>query len=333
MIKLAKSGLLTTIQDLGRIGYQKYGVIASGAMDSESHRIANLLVGNDGDHPTMEITLMGPVIEFQEDALIAICGGDLSAMVDGERVELWKPIYIKQGSELRFGNPKQGFRAYLAIAGGFDVPYVMNSGSTYLRAGIGGFEGRALEKGDEIPVGDPSMPSLSMMESLKELAGEEHFCSASWFASPEFVPNAHSGCEIRVTEGREFELFSEESQEKFFEQAYQIDSKSDRMGYRLKGSKLKLNEKVDMISEAVAFGTVQVPSEGNPIILLADRQTTGGYPKIAQVASVDLPKLAQLKPGEKIIFKKITHEQSQKLWIQREMEIKQLKRGIHFKYR
>lgn len=333
MIKLIKSGLLTTIQDLGRYGYQKHGVVTSGAMDTESHRISNLLVGNDENTPTLEVTLMGPVIEFQKDALISICGGNLSPMIDGTRVNAWKPLYIKEGSELRFGNPKQGFRAYLSIAGGFDVPEVMGSASTYLRAGIGGFEGRALESGDEIALGTPFPSSTRTLEKLKEQAGKKSYQSAPWCVSPEFKTNVQSGTTIRVTEGKDYSLFSDESQDSFLKHSYQIDSKSDRMGYRLKGQKLKLNEKVDMISEAVTFGTIQVPNEGNPIILLADRQTTGGYPKIAQVASVDLPKLAQLKPGEKIHFKKITLEQSQKLLLDRERNFHQLERGIRFKYR
>ncbi|SFG56707.1 antagonist of KipI [Halobacillus alkaliphilus] len=333
MLKVLKSGLLTTIQDMGRYGYQKYGVITSGAMDPEAHRIANLLVGNDQRAPTMEITLKGPVLEFQEDALIAVCGGKLSPMIDGETVGLWRPIYIKKGSELRFGNPKKGFRAYLSIAGGLDVASVMGSASTYLRAEIGGYQGRALDKGDTIDWGKPSESSKQTLKDLKEMAGSEPYQAMDWFVATEFSAPIQGECTLKVMEGREFQLFTEESQSLFFEEAFQIDSQSDRMGYRLQGNKLKLENQKDMISEAVTFGTIQVPAEGNPIILLADRQTTGGYPKIGQVATVDLPRIAQLKPGEQVNFQQISHKQAQYLLLEREKQIQQLEQGIKFKNR
>ncbi|MGP4078252.1 biotin-dependent carboxyltransferase family protein [Halobacillus sp. K22] len=333
MLKVLKSGLLSTIQDLGRYGYQKYGVITSGAMDPEAHRIANLLVGNEQHAPTIEMTLKGPVLEFQEDALIAVCGGNLSPMIDGETVGLWRPVYIKKGSELRFGNPKKGFRAYLAIAGGLDVTTVMGSASTYLRAEIGGYQGRAIDKGDTIGWGELSEDSQQTFNELKEIAGSESHQAMDWFVATEFSAPIHGESKIKVMEGREFHLFTEESQSLFFEKAFQIDSQSDRMGYRLQGDKLELENQKDMISEAVTFGTIQVPAEGNPIILLADRQTTGGYPKIGQVATVDLPRAAQLKPGEQVSFEQISHKQAQYLLLEREKQIQQLEQGIKFKNR
>ena len=333
MLKVLKSGLLTTIQDLGRYGYQKYGVITSGAMDSEAHRIANLLVGNDQRTPTMEITLKGPVLEFQEDALIAVCGGNLSPMIDGETVGLWRPIYIKKGSELRFGNPKRGFRAYLAIAGGLDVASVMGSASTYLRAEIGGYQGRALDKGDTVNFGELSNASRKAFDELKDMAGSQPYQAMDWFVATEFSAPIQGEPKLKVMEGREFHLFTDDSQSFFFEEKFQIDSQSDRMGYRLQGNKLELKKQMDMISEAVTFGTIQVPPEGNPIILLADRQTTGGYPKIGQVATVDLPRIAQLKPGEQVSFEQISHNQAQHLLLEREIQIQQLAQGIRFKNR
>ncbi|WP_226584880.1 biotin-dependent carboxyltransferase family protein [Halobacillus litoralis] len=333
MIHVLKSGLLTSIQDLGRYGYQKHGVIASGAMDSESHRIANLLVGNHPNSPTMEITLMGPVLEFQEDTCLAICGGNLSPMIDGERVSTWKPVYIRKGSELRFGKPKEGFRSYLAVAGGFDVPEVMNSASTYMRAGIGGFKGRALQKGDCLSVRSKTKDSKLLLEKIKPKDKNITFQEAGWFVPPEFSNYEDKKSSIRVMAGREFDWFDEKSQKNFFQHSFQIDSKSDRMGYRLTGCPLSFKEEQSLLSEAVTFGTIQVPSEGNPIVLLADRQTTGGYPKIAQVASVDLPRLAQLRPGESLSFTQISHNEAQRLYLQRENEIKQLQLGIASKFR
>ena len=158
MLKILKNGLHTTVQDLGRNGFQKYGVIASGAMDPIAHRLANLLVGNEEQAATLEITLAGPVIEFTEDAIIALCGGDLAPKIDGAKVKMWRMLTVTRGSTLTFGEPHAGARSYLAIAGGIDVPLVMDSRSTYLRAGIGGFQGRALEKGDELMVGQATLP-------------------------------------------------------------------------------------------------------------------------------------------------------------------------------
>ncbi|MFQ3544000.1 biotin-dependent carboxyltransferase family protein [Halobacillus rhizosphaerae] len=333
MIHVKKAGLLTTVQDLGRYGFQKHGVITSGVMDPEAHRIANLLVGNSMQMPTLEVTLMGPVLEFHQDALISICGGHLSPMINGEPVGNWRPIFIKKGSELRFGSMQEGCRAYLAIAGGYDVPLVMNSSSTYLRAGIGGYQGRSLEKGDQLNIQAPSAESLELLSELKEYAGANSFQAMDWYAASELVPSHSPDEKIRVVMGREYDSFTEDSKQAFIHSSFKVDTQSDRMGYRLKGASLELKHQEEMISEAVAFGTIQVPAEGNPIILLADRQTTGGYPRIAQVASVDLSKVAQLKPGEEAAFELITHEEAQKLFIEREHMIQQLAQGIKLKYR
>ncbi|GEN53568.1 biotin-dependent carboxyltransferase family protein [Halobacillus faecis] len=331
MISVLKSGLMTTIQDIGRYGYQKDGVIVSGAMDQQAHRIANLLVGNPADAATMEMTLMGPVLEFQEDAFIAICGGNLTPMIDGESVAMWKPLYIKEGSELRFGKPKKGFRCYLSIAGGFQVRKVMGSSSTYLRANMGGFEGRTLEKGDQLRFGHSDSQLRYSKEQMKTADKPISFKEASWFVGPEFTNYMKDNQPIRVMAGREFKLFTEKSKEQFFNDPFQIDSKSDRMGYRLSGGTLKLENKKDIVSEAVTFGTIQVPPDGNPILLVADHQTTGGYPKIGQVASIDLPRVAQMRPGESIRFTPISHEEAQRLLLEKEKNLKQLQRGIETK--
>lgn len=331
MIHVLKPGLLTTIQDFGRYGHQKHGVIASGVMDQEAYRIANLLVGNEQHAPVLEVTLMGPVLEFQQDVCLSICGGDLTPMINGERVGTWKPLYIKQGSELRFGKPKTGFRAYLAVAGGFDIPITMNSASTYIRAGIGGHQGRPLEKGDVLEPSPFSPFSKRVMEQLKSDAGDSSFHEASWYVGHDFNHNGYTKDPIRIMPGREYDWFDEESRGRLTSETFNIDSKSDRMGYRLTGCRLSAVEERDLLSEAVTFGTIQVPAEGNPIILLADRQTTGGYPKIAQVASVDLPRLAQMRPGESFSFTMITHEEAQRLYLQQEKDIKLLARGIEMK--
>jgi antagonist of KipI len=331
MIKIVKPGLLSSIQDLGRYGYQKYGVIASGVMDPLAHRIGNLLVGNEENAATIETTLLGPTIEFTETTLISLCGGNLTPTIDGQNVPLWRSVLAKKGSTLKFGQAKNGCRCYIAVAGGWDVPTVMNSKSTYLRAGIGGFNGRSLQSGDELTTGTMSKISRDIYDSLLPELESNPYSEMDWSVTSELIPIHHNNPAIRVIRGREYDLFSTESKEKVFSEAFEITSQSDRMGYRLKGPKLALESAAEMLSEAVNFGTIQVPSEGNPIILLADRQTTGGYPKIGQIATIDLPYVAQLKPGDKLRFQEISHEEAQLLYLKREQQLQQLKQGISLK--
>ncbi|NHM33264.1 biotin-dependent carboxyltransferase family protein [Neobacillus terrae] len=333
MLTVVKPGLLTSVQDLGRYGYQKYGVIASGVMDQLSHRISNILVGNEENEPTLEITLLGPVIHFDKDTLISICGGDLSPSINGDPVRIWRTIFVKKGSKLSFGPAITGSRAYLAVAGGFVVPKVMDSKSTYLRAGIGGFEGRAFKAGDSLPFNLPGELSKVLFEYMALQAGDKPFIEMDWSVASDLIPLHQKDPSIRVMKGKHYPLFSQESKEKFFSQTFEVTPQSDRMGYRLKGSFLQLENPGELISEAVSFGSIQVPSEGNPIVLLADRQTTGGYPKIGQISSVDLPIIAQAKPGDHISFSEVTHETAQQLFLKREKKIKQLKNGILLKFR
>ncbi len=333
MITIIKPGFLSTVQDLGRNGYQKFGVISSGVMDQFAHHIANMLVGNHENHATLEFTLIGPTIEFAKDALISICGADLSPAVNGEPVHLWRPIFIKKGSLLHFGHCQNGCRAYLAAAGGFAVPEIMNSRSTYLRAGIGGYQGRPLKKGDRLPFLPPGLLSHQLFQSLKKQAEQSAFSETKWFVSPHFIPVYKNEQTIRVMEGREFHLFSKDSQNHFYTETYEITHQTDRMGCRLIGFPLFLDQKKEMISEAVNFGTIQVSGDGQPILLLADRQTTGGYPKIGQIATVDLPLIAQAKPGDLLRFTKISHAKAQLLFLRREQELRLLKHGIRQKFR
>jgi antagonist of KipI len=332
MINVMKTGLLSTIQDLGRYGYQKYGVIVSGSMDPLAHKISNLLVGNDENEATLEMTLMGPMLEFQETTLISICGGDLSPTIDGKPVPLRRSLLIKAGSVLKFGACKSGCRSYLAIAGGFNVATVMNSKSTYVRAGIGGFNGRPIKEGDNLKAGTLSKESENMIDYLLPYLEDNDFTEIDWSISSEFISAYQQNKTIRVMTGNEYDLFSAESREHFFNKSFKVSAQSDRMGYRLEGPSLHLEVEFEMISEAVAFGTIQVPSNGNPIILLADRQTTGGYPRIGQIASVDLPLIAQAKPGEELTFTLVSHEKAQELYIDRERQLRHLKQGIALKF-
>lgn len=330
-ITTLRSGLLTTIQDLGRYGYQKYGVIVSGAMDSYSLRIANLLVGNSEGESALEITLMGPTLLFEKDMLIAITGGDLSPTIEGASVPLWRPVFVKKGSKLQFGLQKSGCRAYLAVAGGFAVNEIMKSKSTYLRAEIGGYQGRAIQEGDILEVNSMSEGAFSQIEKLKNKQNKRPFQPANWSVRwNEFLPLIKNP-NIRVLPGTQYEKFTSHSKEQFFTQSFRVSPQSDRMGYRLSGPAIELEEKLEMLSEAVAHGTIQIPPDGNPIILLADRQTTGGYPKIGQVATVDLPVVAQVMPGQSISFTEITLEDAERLYLEKEKNLKQLAVSITYK--
>ncbi|MCD7032767.1 biotin-dependent carboxyltransferase family protein [Metabacillus sp. GX 13764] len=322
-MKILQPGLLTAIQDLGRYGYQKEGVIVSGAMDRYAARYANLLVGNPEHYGVIEMTLLGPTVEFQQDCLISLTGGDLSPKINKQTVTMWKPIFVKKGSILDFGAPVKGCRAYLAAAGGFQIKKVLGSYSTYIKAGMGGFKGRAFKEHDEIPLAahpDKIEEFLGKM-NIKE---EDAFKEAAWFTEPPYEIQHDGAYLVRVMEGRESGWFTEESRNAFWEGTYKLTSQSDRMGFRLEGAELQARFKKDMLSEAVAFGTIQVPANGQPIVLMADHQTTGGYPKFAQVLTVDLPILAQMKPGEKVKFIKADLAEAEKAFLEREDHIKKV---------
>ena len=328
-IKVMKPGLLTSIQDLGRFGYQKYGVIVSGGMDSYSLRLANLLVGNEEGEGVLEITLVGPTLLLEEDILLAITGGDLSPTINGQPIPRGRPILVKQGSVLKFGACQSGCRAYLAVRGGYNIPEVMGSKSTYIRAGIGGYQGRALLEGDILSV-KALQRDLPLLVSLSKKLGNRSFSFTSWYVENFYTPQKSQEYIIRAMPSSQFEFFTLDSREQFFRQAFRITTQSDRMGYRLAGPRLQLTEPLEMISEAVALGTIQVPPEGNPIILLADRQTVGGYPKFAQVAGVDNAKLAQIKPGGTILFQEISLAEAEGLYLAKEEKMEQLKIAIQY---
>ncbi|KUG08520.1 biotin-dependent carboxyltransferase family protein [Solirubrum puertoriconensis] len=326
-------GLLTTVQDLGRVGYQKQGIIVSGAMDATALRLANLLVGNPENTAGLELTLLGPKIRFETDQVIALAGADLSPAVDSEPVRMWRPVLVRAGAVLSFGAPREGSRAYLAVAGGLALPPVLGSRSTYLRAGLGGLQGRALRKGDAVPCSKPNALAAKLMQVLVSNADAlgRRWAEAAWAPDPALLPRHESSLEIRATTGPEYHLFSAESQGHLWEQEYSLSTESDRMGYRLLGPQLGLENPQELLSSAVTFGTVQVPAGGLPIVLMADHQTTGGYPRIAQVITADFARLAQLPLGGKIRFREVTLAEAQQLYLQHEQQLHALREGIHLK--
>lgn len=326
-ISVLNPGLLTTIQDFGRYGYQKFGVIVSGAMDTYAMRLANIVVGNDENEGILEITLIGPSLKLEKGTLFSITGANISPTIKGRKIPMGRPVYLKEDCILNFGPRVFGCRSYLAVAGGFNVPKVMESKSTYLRAEFGGFQGRALQKSDVLNIGVKSSVSDKIIKKLEEINKNAEFVSTSWFVR-DSIAEISDNTTIRVFPDRQFNSISDKSINVFFSSKFNVDNKSDRMGYRLSGEKIELKEKLEMISEEVSIGTIQIPPDGNPIILLADRQTTGGYPKIAHVASVDINKIVQLKPNDSIKFKQITLKDAEKLYFEREKYIHELKKSI-----
>lgn len=328
-IHVLRPGLMTTFQDLGRTGLQQYGVIVSGAMDSLALQIANQLVCNDDGEVALEVTLSGPSLRVEQDALIAITGADLSPTIDGQTAPAWRPVWVRAGSQLDFGAPHSGVRAYLAIAGGFDLPMVMNSRSTYLRAKVGGLEGRPLRTGDTVSF-RPAAPTASRrIDRLARTANGRPFAASNWSADYSMLGYSN-GPVIRVTPGNQQDWFTTESLTAFYRDEFHVTPQSDRMGYRLAGPPLQFQTPRELLSEAVTMGTIQVPGNGQPIILMADRPTTGGYAKMAQVATVDLSALAQVRPGATLKFQAVTLEESQSLYRHQREMIERLRQGIQF---
>lgn len=293
-IRVIQPGVQTTVQDLGRIGYQQFGVPVAGAMDPRSMKLANILLDNDPGEAVLEITVMGPQLAFDEANCIALTGGDLGATLDGKPLPRYQAVRVEAGQTLRFLGLRNGCRAYLAFAGGLDIAPVMGSRSTYLKAKIGGLNGRKLEAGDTLSFRAPK-PVLDFMERRR--------CGI------DFAPQKQY--DLHVIPGPQDDYFTEEGLKTFFTEIYTVSAEFDRMGCRLEGAVVEHKDGGDIISDGIAFGAIQVPSAGKPIIMAADRQTTGGYTKIATVISADFRILGQLKGGDKIHFVPVTVEQAQ----------------------
>ena len=293
-IKVLKAGLCVTIQDIGRIGYQQFGIPVSGVMDEYAFTVANYILGNDKNNAVFEIPFMGPSLQFDFDVSIAITGATIQAKINDRDVSMWQSINVKKGDILEIGSAKGGFRSYLAIAGEIDVPVVMGSKSTLLKSKLGGFEGRQLKMGDIINF--KNVKVLSKKNTLDK----------------KYIPTYSHNQNIRIVLGPQDNYFEENSIKTMLENKYQVTKDADRMGMRLAGEVIKHKDKADIISDAAVFGSIQVPGNGQPIILLADRQTTGGYTKIATVIKADLPKLAQMLPNDTIEFSLVNIEEAQK---------------------
>lgn len=305
-IRIISGGLLTTVQDRGRHGYMRFGMTPAGAMDERSYMIANLLVGNEGGEAALEATVIPPQLEFTSSAVFAVTGGDFRPLLNGREIPVYSACRAQAGDRLTFGGRRTGCRVYIAFQGGLDVPEVMGSRSTDLKAGIGGLQGRRLNAGDELEF----LPAESAGDGTAALP--EDFSGGETF--------------LRVIPGPQDDRFTREGMETFLTTAYTVTEKSDRMGCRLEGRAIETACGSDIITDGICMGAVQVPADGRPIIMMADRQPTGGYVKIANIISVDLPRVAQLMPGDAVQFRRVGVEEAQQLLLEQAEDMKRIRR-------
>lgn len=311
--EVIEPGILTTIQDSGRFGFSRFGVPPSGALDSFSFRVANLLVNNQGNEACLETTLMGLRLKALNEFVIAITGGDLSPSLNGEPLEMWRTHLLIEGDVVTFKKIRSGCRAYISVSGGFIVPEVMGSRSTYLSGKFGGLEGRPLRKGDILYRLDSPSPLNRLGLSFPE----------------EWIPFFEKEANLRVIPGPQDHHFTKKGFQTFCSSAYQVTPRCDRMGVRLDGPKIERRADVEesIISEGFLSGAIQVPGDGKPIIILTEL-VTGGYTKIATVISVDLTKVAQLKPGDRVRFNPISIEEAYQLLKEQEDHLQIFKNSI-----
>ena len=302
-VTVVRPGLLTTVQDLGRWGSQALGVPVSGAMDSVAHRLANALVGNAPTAATLEVTLLGPELRADRALVVAVAGAEFALSVDGRAVAHQTAVALAAGATLRFGARRAGSRAYLAVAGGVDTPPVLGSRATHLVSGMGGLDGRALVRGDVLPIG--TAPPLGVPRPVRRATS----------------PAASIVQTLRVMLGPQDAWFLPQSLDTLLHEVYRVSMQSNRMGFRLEGPPLAAARSDGPLSEPVPFGAIQVPADGAPILLMADRQTAGGYPKIATVISADLPLAGQLGPGDVLRFAACTRAEARAALIAREREL------------
>jgi antagonist of KipI len=301
-LKVFRPGMLTTVQDLGRWGWQGFGVPVAGPMDAYSHRLANSLAGNDQDAAALEITLIGPELEADTDIVCVVAGARFKTTVNGVQINEGQPFVVPAGGRVNFGARLAGARATFAVRGGFDVPAIFGSRATSIVSRIGPFNGGPLRAGDVLPIAQSGKVARP--------------CEGT----P--LPLPAGGARVRIMRGPQDALFTPEAVEALCTSRFAITPQSNRMGYRLDGPLLRrAGDQADTLSDATPFGSIQVPASGTPILLMADRQTTGGYPRIATVISADLPVAGQLAPGDWIEFQECTREEALDALREREREL------------
>lgn len=320
MISVVKPGLLTSVMDLGRPGYQRHGVVVGGALDRFAARVANAIVGNEDDAALLEIAQQGPELRFDAPALVAWCGGGFAPRVGNAELPRDRAVRVEAGEAVHFGRASDGMRAWLSVAGGIEVPPVLGSRSTYRRAGFGGYHGRPLQAGDRLRTGEPGAFAQARLRAPERVS--------AWSVRPETLVPAPPAGAVRVLPGPEASWFSPEALRLFHGTAWTVTKDADRMGIRLAGPDLARTNATEMVSEGVCDGAIQVPAGGSPIVLLASRQTVGGYPRVAVVAEVDLGRLAQLGPGAAVRFVPATLADAHGWWLARERNFARVKTGL-----
>jgi antagonist of KipI len=321
-VTIVRAGFLTSVQDLGRFGFRQFGVSASGALDTHALRVANLLVGNKEVAAGLEVTLGGLQLRFDDERIIAWCGAEFDVRVASTSLPAGHAVLFGAGDELTINQSKIGCRAWIAISGGIDVPLVLDSRSTDLRTSFGGLNGRALDDGDEIPLGKQSDAARSLVDLLREQR------ISSWSPPAEWTSTAKREPILRIVRGTDWNRFNASTHHAFTSEPFTVSSDSDRMGARLDGPELRRDDDPNLVSEAVAPGTIQVPPSGKPILLLGDCQSIGGYPKIAHVITVDLPITAQLRAGDRVRFREVPLAAAHQFLIDREQDLEQFRRGL-----
>ncbi|MFT3983247.1 MAG: biotin-dependent carboxyltransferase family protein [Lachnospiraceae bacterium] len=311
-LEILEPGLLTTVQDAGRYGYQASGFSVCGCMDLKAMHEANLLVNNFVGEAVLEMIYMGGSFRFSCDSFFALTGADLQSLLNDKEIPCSQAIRAKAGDVLRCRTARNGRYGYLAVNGGFLIPNALGSKSTHLKCQIGGFQGRKLEKGDILPLRVQTGRLLHFEQ--KKIPYRDYLSEVS----------------IRVVPGPQYDCFTEEGKRTFGSEKYVVSGQSDRMGYRLEGPAVGICGKADMISDGIAQGSVQVSSDGLPMVLLADRQTTGGYAKIGTVIAVDLPRLVQCMPGSAVRFSWVTVGEAQALYRKAKREERYLMRRIGY---
>jgi biotin-dependent carboxylase-like uncharacterized protein len=286
-ILIHDAGPQTTVQDLGRRGSLRVGIPPSGPMDREAFLLANRLVGNADDAAGLECTLIGPRIEFADERWVAVTGADMPVTLNGAEMPRWAGFEVEAGDVLRLGPARSGVRGYLAVSGGIDTPPALGSRATYLRGQLGGFEGRALRKDDCLPLGPASGGAPAEVHE-------------------EAIPDYTVEPTVRVVLGPQDDRFTKRGIAALFDAPYEMTPQSDRMGARLRGERIEHTRGHDIVSDGVALGGIQVVGDGQPIVLLADRQSTGGYTKIGTVCSFDIGRVAQVKPGQRLRFRRVS---------------------------
>jgi len=325
-IRVLQPGIQTTLQDGGRWGSQRLGVPVSGAMDDFAFRMANLLVGNETCTACIEFAMAGAALAVEETLLLAFCGKGMEIWAGGEMIPLWRTALVPAGTEIKLKPVSRGSRIYMAVAGGFNVPTVLGSRSTYEPAQLGGYMGRALLANDRLPVSYEFSPvSHKIINSLEKEKPE--LSLAHWTVDFRHFPD-YSHDFVRMIRGAEWEWFTEEAKKIFFGSGFTLSVQSNRMGFRMLGKPLTVKNNSELTSTAVCKGTMQVTPDGSLILLMSDCQTTGGYPRIAQVAAVDLPICAQLRPNDTVAFTEVSMAEAEQLYLEREHELEQVQQNI-----